>query len=343
MDRILIGLSVLIFCFSCNQKSPEFPAEPIGWEILATPVDASLRGLSPITSDIAWFSGTKGTWLKTLDGGKTWEHGVIDGLVEVDFRAIQGFDAEHAIAVSAGQPSVIYRTSDGGKSWILTHKEGPTAFLDGITFSDQNTGFVLGDPVDGKWMILKTVNQGESWFAIPNLPEVVAGEAGFAASASSMIAMGDLVALGSGGKESNLHVSKDGGDSWKKFKSPLIQGEGSQGIFALAGLSAGEIVCIGGDYLEDGMSQGNVGVFLTVSNDWVEIQNPPSGYQSGITYFSQAEWLITVGPNGSDFSHDGGINWKSFSEEGFHAVKTGSATGSVWASGGNGKVAKLMF
>lgn len=342
MNKIFIGLIVLFFCFSCNKKSSQFSTEPLGWEILDTPVDASLRGLSPLTSDIAWMSGSKGTWLRTLDGGKTWEHGVIDGLIEVDFRSIQGFDAEHAIAVSAGQPAVIYKTSDGGKTWKLTHQEGTSAFLDGITFSDQETGFVFGDPVDGKWMILKTVNQGESWYEIPNLPEVVDGEAGFAASASSMMAIGDLVALGSGGKVSNLHISKNGGDSWEKFKSPLIQGKGSQGIFALTNSDAG-IVCIGGDYLEEGRSQGNLGVFLTASNDWTEVQNPPSGYRSGVTFFSQAEWLIAVGPNGSDFSKDGGINWKNFSGEGFHTVKAGSAKGSVWASGGKGKVAKLKF
>jgi len=34
--------------------------------------------------------------------GKTWSNGSL-GIVEVDFRSIR-FDAEHAIAVSAGQP-----------------------------------------------------------------------------------------------------------------------------------------------------------------------------------------------------------------------------------------------
>lgn len=342
MNRILIGLSVLIFCFSCNQKSSEFSTEPLGWEILQTPVDASLRGLSALTPDIAWMSGTKGTWLRTLDGGKTWEHGVINGLVDVDFRSIQGFNAEHAIAVSAGQPAVIYKTSDGGKTWKLTHQEGPEAFLDGITFSDQETGYVFGDPVDGKWLILKTVNEGESWYELPSLPEFVEGEAGFAASASSMMAVGDLIVLGTGGKESNLHVSRDGGDSWEKFKSPLIQGHSSQGIFSLTDSGAG-IVCIGGDYLEEGMDQGNVGVFSTTTSNWVESLTPPTGYRSGVAFFSQQEWLIAVGPNGSDFSKDGGINWGNFSEEGFHAVKAGGAQGSVWASGGKGKVAKLKF
>lgn len=343
MNKIIIGLSVLVFSFSCNQKTEQLASEPLGWEIFETPVDASLRGLSPITADIAWMSGSKGTWLRTLDGGNTWEHGVIDGQVDVDFRSIQGFDAEHAIVVSAGQPAVIYKTSDGGKSWKLTHQEDTAAFLDGITFSDQNTGFVFGDPVDGKWMILKTVNQGETWYAIPNLPEVVEGEAAFAASASSMMAMDNILVLGSGGKESYLHISKDGGDSWAKFIAPLTQGEGSQGIFALTGLLSGEVVCVGGDYLQEGSTQGNVGIFLTATNEWLTVEDPPTGYRSGVAYFNRTEWLITVGPNGSDFSHDGGINWQNFSEEGFHSVKAGSATGSVWASGGNGKVAKLKF
>jgi photosystem II stability/assembly factor-like uncharacterized protein len=343
MNKIPVWLFILVFIFSCNQKKSHISGEPMGWEILETPVDASLRGLSVLTPDIAWMSGTQGTWMRTLDGGKTWEHGQIDDLKEVDFRSIHGFDAEHAIAVSAGQPAVIYKTSDGGKNWKLTHQEGATAFLDGITFSDQTTGYVFGDPVEGKWVILKTIDQGDSWFAIPNLPTVVEGEAGFAASGSAMIANGDLLILGSGGKESNLHVSKDEGEKWKSYNSPLLQGGGSQGIFAIEALGKGEIVCIGGDYLQEEMTQGNLGIFLTQKEKWETIENPPSGYRSGITYFTQAEWLIAVGPNGTDYSDDGGLNWKKFSEEGFHAVKSGSAEASVWASGGKGKVAKLKF
>ncbi len=343
MNKFLYGLSILACCTSCSKKNQQIVNEPKGWDLIETPVDASLRGLSPLTSDIAWISGTKGTWLRTLDGGKNWEHGVIDGLSDVDFRSIHGFDAENAIVVSAGQPAVIYKTSDGGKSWILTYQAGQSAFLNGIAFSDQKTGFVFGDPVDGNWVILKTLNQGESWFLIPNLPKFVAGEVGFAAGSSSIVVIGDLLALGSGGRETNLHISKNGGESWEKFVSPLSQGKDSQGIFAVTGLVTGELFCVGGDYLEEGLAQGNVGIFLTSTDEWVTVDTPPAGYRSGVAYFNQEEWLITVGPSGSDFSNNSGVNWKKFSTEGFHAVKTGSTTGSVWATGANGKVAKLKF
>ena len=55
------------------------------WKEIETPVKASLRGLSPVSALICWASGSGGTWLKTLDGGSTWEHGVIAGLDSLDF------------------------------------------------------------------------------------------------------------------------------------------------------------------------------------------------------------------------------------------------------------------
>ena len=33
---------------------------------------ASFRGISAVSADVAWASGTGGTFLRTTDGGKTW-------------------------------------------------------------------------------------------------------------------------------------------------------------------------------------------------------------------------------------------------------------------------------
>lgn len=328
--------------FSCKQK-PTIPERPLGWEIIATPVDASLRGLSAVTSEIAWASGSGGTWLRTIDGGQTWENGVVAGLDTVDFRSIQGFDALTAIAVSAGQPAVIYKTIDGGQTWVLKHQESEKAFLDGMSFVDDKRGYVFGDPVDGKWMILQTVNQGESWYPVSNLPEAAEGEAGFAASASSFLAEGANLWLGSGGKEANLYRSTDEGETWDKFSSPLLQGEASQGIFSITQIGEGEVYCVGGDYTLLDSTSGNAGLFLSEGKEWVTIQKSPSGYRSGVIYFPKLKWVLAVGPGGSDFSSDGGINWLNFSKEGFHSIRLGHAEGSVWASGSNGKIGRLSF
>lgn len=341
-NKILLALSLGMALFSCKQE-PIIPKRPTGWEIMSTPVDASLRGLSAITSEIAWASGSGGTWLRTIDAGKTWDHGVIAGLDTVDFRSIHGFDALTAIAVSAGQPAVIYKTTDGGETWILKHQESELAFLDGISFADENRGYVFGDPVDGKWMILQTFNQGESWYSVSNLPNAKEGEAGFAASASSFLAEGTNLWLGSGGKEANLYRSNNQGETWEIFASPLLQGEASQGIFSVASVGNGEIYCVGGDYTLLDSTRNNAGLFLSEKQEWAKIQKSPTGYRSGVIYFPRFQWVLSVGPGGSDFSSDGGVNWENFSKDGFHSIRLGHAEESIWASGSGGKIGQLKF
>jgi photosystem II stability/assembly factor-like uncharacterized protein len=343
MRQFLIALSLLGALFSCSTPKEPIPEAPKGWEVFQTPVKSSLRGLSPLTKDIAWASGSNGTWLRTIDGGKTWDHGVIAGLDSVDFRSIHAFDAENAVAVSAGQPAVIYRTADGGKTWLLKHQEGEQAFLDGISFANQDTGYVIGDPVNGKWTILKTVNKGETWYSLLNLPDAVLGEGGFAASASSLLAIEEMLILGSGGSEANLYISENGGDQWRKYNSTLIQGESSQGIFAVTAIDKSQLFALGGDYLKENDSIKNSGKFILDQEEWIQVGSPPKGYRSGVTFFPGLDWLIAVGPSGSDFSKDSGVSWLNFSQEGFHSVKIGHTEASIWASGANGKVAKLKY
>ncbi|WP_192347358.1 YCF48-related protein [Algoriphagus sp. Y33] len=343
IKRKVLALSLLVALFSCKKSEENLADKPSGWDILETPVESSLRGLSPLTNEIAWASGSNGVWLRTIDGGKTWDHGVVADLDTVDFRSIHAFDAMTAIVVSAGQPAVIYKTEDGGESWVLKHQENENAFLDGISFASNTRGFVVGDPSDGKWTILQTANQGNTWYPIDSLPGAVDGEAAFAASATSLLAEGNLLWLGTGGTESNLHFSKDLGATWEKYNSPFVQGESSQGIFSITSMGGGEIVGVGGDYLNEDMQEGIAGIFISESKEWIKPQQGPDGYRSGVVYFPMHKCLIAVGPSGSDYSTDAGINWQPISNEGFHAVKMGHADGSVWASGAKGKIAKLTY
>ena len=43
------------------------------WEELDSGVRAGMRGISTVSQDVAWASGTSGTVIKTVDGGNTWE------------------------------------------------------------------------------------------------------------------------------------------------------------------------------------------------------------------------------------------------------------------------------
>jgi len=181
MKQVLFLLSAWLWASLSFAQSPE-------WKQFQSLGKASLRGLSPISDQVCWASGSGGTWLKTEDGGASWQSGTVAGLDTVDFRSIHAFDAQTAVAASAGQPAVIYRTEDGGKTWNKVHQEGGEAFFDAIQFIDAQRGYVLGDPIGGKWMILETLDGGRSWHSLAKLPDAVQGEAAFAASSSSMLA-----------------------------------------------------------------------------------------------------------------------------------------------------------
>lgn len=315
-------------------------AQDLKWNEFNTPVKASLRGLSPVSAQICWASGSGGTWLKTTDGGNSWESGVIAGLDTVDFRSIHAFDENTAVAASAGQPAVIFRTEDGGKSWEKVHQEeNQTAFFDGIAFLDQNRGFIIGDPVDGFWMILETADGGKSWKSLENLPTAEPGEAAFAASATSLIATKTGLVFATGGSVSNLYFYDFADQTWDKVKTPMLQGESSQGIFAITWTDTG-ILCVGGDYTKLDQREKNA---ISFGNHSFEVPvTLPLGFRSGLAYLQKNKLSVAVGPSGSDFSMDNGRSWKNFSSTGYHAVKVSDDLNVVWASGSGGRIGLLV-
>lgn len=314
-------------------------AQNFQWNEIETPVKASLRGLSPVSDSVCWASGSGGTWLRTTDGGNTWENGVIAGLDTVDFRSIHAFDANQAVVASAGQPALIFRTENGGKSWSKVHEEGPEAFFDGISFLTETKGFIIGDPVGGKWMILETSDAGKSWKPMKSLPEAEEGEAAFAASASSMISTDNGLIFGTGGTVSNLHFYDFGTKVWTKVKTPILQGEASQGIFALVNVDDA-ILAVGGDYTKLDFRVKNA-FRISDQTSQFPVQSP-FGYRSGIAFFPKEKLTIAVGPTGSDFSEYEGMNWKNFSAIGYHAVRISLDQKSVWASGSQGRLGLLI-
>ena len=110
----------------------------------------SLRGVSAVSRQVAWASGTHGTYLRTVDGGRTWTPAQVPEAGTLDFRAVVAFSADEAFLMSAGpgDQSRIYYTSDGGKHWLLQFTNtNPKGFFDSMVFWDSKHGVVLGDPI----------------------------------------------------------------------------------------------------------------------------------------------------------------------------------------------------
>src|SRR5579862_8020974 len=86
------------------------------WQPQTSGTNSSLRGVMAVNAQVVWASGSKGTFLRTTDGGATWHAGVVRGAADMDFRAIYGFDENTAVLMASGEgpASRIYRTVDAG-------------------------------------------------------------------------------------------------------------------------------------------------------------------------------------------------------------------------------------
>src|SRR5258706_13380686 len=73
------------------------------WSPQVSNTTASLRGLSTPTANVAWASGTKGTFVRTTDGGQTWQSGAVAGAEALDFRDVYAIDGNTAYLLAAGR------------------------------------------------------------------------------------------------------------------------------------------------------------------------------------------------------------------------------------------------
>ena len=175
---------------------------------------ASFRGLSVVSDKVVWASGTGGTVIRTVDGGKTWNVITVPGAEKLDFRDIEAFNANTAFTLSIGngEDSRIYKTTDGGKTWKQQFVDkNPKAFFDAIACWEAKNCIAMSDPVDGHYLLIST-KDGENWNPIVSnqMPTAKDGEAAFAASGTCLITQGKKNAfLVTGGTDARVFKSTD--------------------------------------------------------------------------------------------------------------------------------------
>lgn len=333
------------FVLACLLMSLWAVASHAQWVKQNVNTTASLRGLSVVNEKVVWASGTGGTVIRTIDGGKTWNVIIVPAAEKLDFRDIEAFDANTAyiLSIGNGESSRIYKTTDGGKNWEMQFKNtNEKAFFDAIACWDRNACFAVSDPVDGHFLSIFTIN-GEKWQTMPRMPSAKSGEAAFAASGTCLIAFGDrfnasVVTGGSDARVFRTIPTIDDGRHWQASDTQFTKGTSGSGIFSIAMFDDQNGAIVGGNYEKPEEHENNLAITNDGGKTW-KMGTGLSGYRSGVTYVDR-KTIVAVGTNGSDISRDDARTWERLDGENYNSVQA-KGKKAVWAVGPKGMVAKL--
>ncbi|MDB5133738.1 MAG: Ycf48-like protein precursor [Mucilaginibacter sp.] len=305
----------------------------------------SIRGLSVVDDNTAWISGSKGNIAITTDGGKTWNWQQVKGFEKADFRDIEAFSDKEAIIMSSGTPALILKTTNGGVNWQVKYKNTDTSyFLDAMDFSDKQHGYVLGDPINNKFVLLETKDGGETWNPFKDPPVALPGEAAFAASGTCLkVVDKNTITIVTGGTHSrdltwvqNINTV----DEWSYIDLPFSNKKQSEGIFSYA-CNDKATVYVGGDYTNDKRPDSTAMYWQSdgshVGGPVHLSKSPPAGFQSCVEYISGNTFLSTGTP-GSNITTNGGQTWTKIDATSYNVCRKAKHGKLVLLAGNGGKI-----
>jgi photosystem II stability/assembly factor-like uncharacterized protein len=335
--RGILFLFILLIC--CRSSAQTI-------QLLNTSYKASFRGLSVVSDKTVWVSGSNGTVGRSIDSGKIWKWMTVKGFEKRDFRDIEAFDEVTAIVMTIAEPAIILKTINGGEDWRVVYENNtPGMFLDAMEFWNDQSGIVMGDPINGRFFIARTFDEGSSWQPIPfeKLPVADSGEAAFASSGTNIRSLDkDEACFISGGLKSRFF--------WKgaPIEIPILQGKESAGANSIAVRDSKRrknsryFVVVGGDFAADTATYQNCAITTNGGKTWVTPLIPPNGYRSCVEFVKKNR-LITCGTSGVDISTDGGMRWRQISGESYHVCRRAKKGKTIFLAGANGKIGKLIW
>ncbi|MBT8231439.1 MAG: oxidoreductase, partial [Bacteroidia bacterium] len=181
-----------------------------------------------------------------------------------------------------------------------------------------------------------TEDGGNTWnkLACDVLPSAIEGEAAFAASNTNISLTDQKAFIVTGGKAANVLVGQDFGKSWKKVKSPIVQGGKMTGIFTSDFLNSKTGIIAGGNWEEKSSTLNTMAITNDGGNTWQLLEDNP-GYISCLQFVPNSKKVLACSTNGIFYSDSLGHSWKQVSDTGYYSFRISENGEYIYFSGNN--------
>ncbi len=305
MKKSLLSISLLLFLHLTARA--QWISQPLGF---STPV--LVYEMEAVSNNVVWAAGADTinnagqTYIKSTDGGLTWQSGPVTNSLDFIVNNITATDANTAwVAMVDNQNGggMIKKTTNGGQTWVTQGTNTFTnaaSYPDIIHFFDANNGVVFGDPVGGYWEIYRTTDGGTTWTRLPqaSVPNFIMTSNGPEFGMFAKAIIGDTMWVGT--SEGRIFRSINKGLTWAAMATPLWAVQAIAFTDAMNGLAMsdiGELVTTsnGGTTWTSVSFQGDL-----FDYDMAAVPNTPGVFVS--TGFSG-------GFAGSSYTKNGGLTW----------------------------------
>ena len=344
MKPITLFFLLIITFISCKQNY--VPRATIAVNIETFNMDStSIRALEIINDSTIIYAGSVGDLgiISNYGNLKSVKKIVTDTIVP-HFRSL-AYTKEALYALSVGNPALLYQYKNNTIE-LVYKEENEKVFYDSMKFFDELNGIAIGDPTDSCLSVLITRNGGKSWGKVlcENLPIIHEGEAAFAASNTNIAIVGESAWVATGGTSARVFYTPDMGLTWKVFKTPVIQGKSTTGIYTIAFANKYDGIICGGDYTDKFGNYANKAITKDGGRTWKLVsENTEPHYVSCVQYVPETEGkeVFAVSTNGIFFSNDSGENWKKVNDNGFYTIRIVNKN-TAWLAGEH-KIAKMTI
>lgn len=291
----------------------------------------NLYSISVVNEDIVYVSVENGV-TKSTDGGETWNY-VQPTNVNATLRSIHFTDENTGIGVGATSGgSAIYKTTDGGKSWVQKLYNSSYTYFNSVQFVTPLIGFAVTDFVDlyARCAIYKTTDGGETWTKMYNSATEGLTDV-FFMDENNGIAVGGSRPMQTGAYyKSNIKRTTNGGSSW----SNVISGNGNiVRSVCFSDLNTGYAVTTNEFGYIDILKTQNGGLNWSKMK-WELSENYTGNNGLRTIWCINANQIIAGGDHGIVVkSNDAGTTWTIISKGQFTSGQSGDITSTVLVDG----------